>query len=1692
QLLASLPNGSALEPGQTPYGSTTLPFTLPLRAAGDAYIIVVTDARRAVDQFPRTSPSMLAQKFHIEPVLFADLVTSEVQAPSQAIHGSNIEVSYTVSNRGSAVTRGEAGNLTGWTDTVWLTRGTGRPQPGAGDILLGSRRHEGTLAPTDQPYHGQFSLTLPDDVASGDYHITVWADTYGSVVETSLQSNDNHDASGDILGNNVLAREIKVLGPVRPQPDLKVNELIAPGAAPAGEPYSFSYTVTNIGDPVPAGGKWADEVYLSDSPDFSQAMVLWALGRYEHVGPLGSGEPYSKAVTVTLPPSASGRYLLVRSQAQWSELNTRNNVAHTDSVVTPAPADLMVTGISVPPRGDSGEPVQLSYTVQNLGAAVWPGTEGWTDAIYISSSPVFDLQAKLLTTVQHDNAAGLGAGKPYSATVQATLPAGVEGPYYLYVRANALPEGQKLQGSSADALAYYRHGVYETNPANNMAQTSLVIDYKEAALKVESLKLEPANPQSGQLVTATWTVRNVGNRATRVNEWADGLYLTRGSSVSDGDYPLVDRDGEVEEGSRVRHIDLRDGNGRPRPLGVGESYTRSATFALPSSIEGAFKLVLKASTDLAKPSPFDDHPPSTIREGLEVLHQFDHSGNGAVLQPKNLGKNTFTLDLPITLATPPDLQVTKVTAPSEVTAGQLINVAYQVSNPGGDTPADQSHWHDLVYLSRDRNLDLSHDTLLGFVDHNGGLKGKDSYDVSEIFKVPKGMSGSYYVFVITNPDDGANGKPVVLGSGQDRNAAVAAAPLLVKAPPVINLDAVTASMPANAQPGQSFRVDYTVHNLSAQAAEGEWTDAVYLSQDGEAGPNDILLGRYVHHGGIAADGSYQGVVEAPFPALKEGRWQVIVRPDVYRELGRDAAAVRPHAVGSGVQVSVPELPVAVAMHPGLAAGGLLLYKVSVAAHQTLRVNLDADDTGNNELYIKYGEVPSSFSYDAAYSRAQSADQQAIIADTQAGDYYVLVRAKAAPLGSTPVSAPVTLRADLLPLSITRVTPDSGGTADGDHRWVSMDIEGAQFQAGALVKLSRPGMFEVQPARWQVLDATHIRAVFDLSHVPHGLYDLAVINPDGKQVVEAFRYMVDRAVDADVTIGIGGSDSLDPGYGGTYNVTLQNLGNTDAPFVRFDVGATNLGPSETGVLAILGLPYVSFSSNIGGQPPGRVPADSANTGQFGPTPADGTRRPDVPWAALNSQINTQGFNLTPGYAFDVANAGAVQNSFVLQTYPGLREWLSRDFIGLRKVLYQLHPDWQKAGLLDGGVADLNKIEPNLLKKFRTIDAKTGVNLDPGEMLSLSFRFQVLAAATPLSRDEFIAEQSAYAEKLRLAILADADASGPLQVLAANRQQWQQGWLAALEAGGILPPQGEAPAIRSQPLVLSLNTVLASGIVLSRAGDSFTTRPSLLDFFNKIQQWYGNSVRFAGDGHGVVAPIDYHEYRAADGGMVEAESPVADAPRFADYDAHAAHATHFQSLNVFAGGLAQKEYLRHIGLLDQQFRPVNPAALNLLQLIQEAGTASGSQPAISLRGPQLQTAANGRSYVPAGIDLPHTLSFHGQGDSGQGQIRIVTQLDPNLQPSTLRLGDLRIGDLNVHVPAGRTDFQGDFDFSGSKGYVLRVSAGIDDNTHTVTWLLQAIDPDTGEVITETRRGLLAPDASQLDAPPADGFVSYTVRP
>ncbi|MGM0485754.1 MAG: putative Ig domain-containing protein [Planctomycetota bacterium] len=160
------------------------------------------------------------------------------------------------------------------------------------------------------------------------------------------------------------------------------------------------------------------------------------------------------------------------------------------------------------------------------------------------------------------------------------------------------------------------------------------------------------------------------------------------------------------------------------------------------------------------------------------------------------------------------------------------------------------------------------------------------------------------------------------------------------------------------------------------------------------------------------------------------------------------------------------------------------------------------------------------------------------------------------------------------------------------------------------------------------------------------------------------------------------------------------------------------------------------------------------------------------------------------------------------------------------------------------------------------------------------------------------------------------------------------------------------------------------------------------------------------------------------------------------------------------------------------------LNLTSLLNDQGI---TDQAASITGPATMDTAG---MLPVGQTLPYTINFENPSEAATAtnEIQVITELDDNLDLRSFRLGDLQIGDIHIHIPSSQALFQGDFDFTEALGFVVRVSGGIDLSSRTATWLIQAIDPLTGEVNQDPNIGLLPPNNAQGRGA---GYVSYTIE-
>ena len=1594
-LMQDVPNVSALDPGESYNNETT--FQLPKGYAGNVYIIIRANDSQSFDEFPNGNNNTFAIPMAIDttPVEPPDLVTSNVFTPGTAFDGSTITVHYQVSNLGAGVTFPDS-----WADTVWLTLGKDRPNPARGDIQLGTFGHTGALN-VGQSYTNDVQVTLPAHI-SGQYYITVWSNNSQSVYTQEFDVNLNPDAPNDIHGDQFKAIPLTVL--LRPPADLQVTSISAPPTAVGGKQVTLTWTVANKGAAITDQSNWADAIYLSND-GVTKGQLVFAL---PHQGQLDIGQSYTQTATFTLPPSASGSYFIIETndaptiaetdddlfnqQIQQIVDATANALAGNDpssltadqilqilagpapqatvyegpyadndtravaSTVTNTPADLVVNNVTVPATQFSGEPINVSWTVTNQGADVYPGTTQWIDYVYISSDPTFiPNRATLAAAVVHSNANDLLSGQSYTGTTSITLPEGISGQRYIYVFSdrNAQNTSDPNDNVSISAFPdwpdYFSKRVWELDKSNNGGSASVNVVYREADLQISNL-IVGSPIDSGQEVPITYTVTNVGTRATRVPVWFDGIYISQDQTL----------DGYDEQIGQQMHKGV---------LNPGQSYTVTTTAKLPDNISGSFYILVNTDSpygvspgfSLLFPYPATQGNARIVQEGdpQGMVHEFADEDNNLAVAPLTVN--------PVPL---PNLQVTTVTGPQQVMVGQGFTVNYTVQNTGlGDVPADEGIWTDSVYLSADQYLDVNSDIHLGDVQHIGGLAAGASYNVSKSYSLPFGITGPYYIFVLTD-------RPTVLPQGQvfetdeADNATASAIPMLIELPPPSDLQVDTVSLPPNAVAGGTVTLTYTVSNHGDAPATGHWSDAAFLSQSGILDSSAQLIGTtsFGTTGGdftLNPGDSYTGTITAVLPVELPASYRVIVRTNVFDDIYEgpfynNDTTIAPDAIDVTVNPLVVNVPTATT----LSSGQSQLFAINVPAGKTLQVALTSDSGGGaNEIYVKYQGLPSSLNYDATFSGYLVANQTAVIPTTQGGTYYVLIRGQ-----SDATNSPMHLLATFLPFGISNVTPDAGG----DSAFVTTTITGAGFQPGAIVKLVRPGIAEYEPVNYSVIDGTKIVATFDFTNAIHGLYDVEVINPDGTTAILPYRYQIQTAQPIDLTVGMGGPTHLDIGATGVYGVTIKSTTNVDTPYVHIEYGVPNVANPAPGLIPG---PALVFNSDLTGTP----------------------NVPGVSFTNLNSVVDLNGNEESIGFSMDFQAETAGNLTFTVETYPGLAQAIAQD--------------------------------PNFL-----------ADLSDDELAQLSFKFFIQAAATPMTAAEFVAYQSNVALTLRTNILSDPNAPQALVLAAGDATTWTSAYLAALTDEGVLRPQDQPPGIRTTAQFTSLMGEISGGILVEPAGSSIATgdSDSLVTFFNDVRQWYGSND-------------------AATGGGALADESL--------YNLNLSHPTHQETFTIQVG-------------TDFNVGTVAPGADNLGNIFGITGANSND---VSISSP----AGYGPfSLVPANTPLPYTIKFTNPNSTELvSTLQVVQQLSSELDPRTFQLGAITLGGITIQPPANRAAFAASYDFSGSLGFELEVSAGVDVNNDIATWTFTAIDPTTGVPIQAPLAGLLSNGGS--------GSVSYSIQ-
>jgi hypothetical protein len=369
---------------------------------------------------------------------------------------------------------------------------------------------------------------------------------------------------------------------------------VAPGEHPVrvrftplrGEPVETAFTFTvdtrgpRVTEIVPAPGASLAAVWRFFDVTFDDAVDpgSFTVADVTLTGPAGAVTPTDiqplsdHQFRVRLPGArVNGAYALALGPAI---ADVAGNLMDQNGNGTPGePADAFSAGFTValpdlaleewqlPPDAVAGQPLTVTWSVRNDGAA--PAPAPWRLRLFLAASPDDAHPRELARFTVAD---ALPAGGALSGTRSVILPAGVTGTYYL--------------GWDADV----ENAVEESNKANNRRLAAAPVELRAPDLVVEAVRLPAASFAAGQTLTVRWVTRNRGS-ARAAAAWSDRLFLARAADSLADAAPL----GTASA---------------PGPLDAGAAYTNHLDVTLPFGPAwpaGDYFLVVTADHAAAQP-----------------------------------------------------------------------------------------------------------------------------------------------------------------------------------------------------------------------------------------------------------------------------------------------------------------------------------------------------------------------------------------------------------------------------------------------------------------------------------------------------------------------------------------------------------------------------------------------------------------------------------------------------------------------------------------------------------------------------------------------------------------------------------------------------------------------------------------------------------------------------------------------------------------------------------------------------------------------------------------------------------------------------------------------------------------------------------------------------------------------------------
>ena len=422
----------------TPYGTNGLTLAvgdtqhyvqsviIPPMVQGNITFSLQIDANNNIQELSESNNTVSLVRY-VQPTNF-DLAVQSISAPTTYTTGDTLTLSWTTAIRHGTNyyrtallnatdatgyrgimpwIRPTSGNL--WCSAMYLSADSIYSQ---NDILLNQTFTRSV--PLDSTETATFTTVMPHRL-SGNIYLIARADIYDSCIERTH-------------ANNTLARPIAVA--LAPQPNLQVTVLTIDDTVTQKQGCLVHYTIQNTGEGDIVNTLVSNAFFCGDNRLKTVSQFL----------SLPAGERYSDSVEIVIPNNLLGNHVFTMAADYYDNLyesgrEDDNSMVQSIVVIPAPPCDLTVTNITANASVIVGNPINISWVVQNIGEN---SIKGYIkDNIYLSTDTILDKNDVLIGSLKYFDTLLAHSSKQHSGTydVQNGF---TEGNYYVIVQTNAM------------------------------------------------------------------------------------------------------------------------------------------------------------------------------------------------------------------------------------------------------------------------------------------------------------------------------------------------------------------------------------------------------------------------------------------------------------------------------------------------------------------------------------------------------------------------------------------------------------------------------------------------------------------------------------------------------------------------------------------------------------------------------------------------------------------------------------------------------------------------------------------------------------------------------------------------------------------------------------------------------------------------------------------------------------------------------------------------------------------------------------------------------------------------------------------------------------------------------------------------------------------------------------------------------